>query len=98
VRTGEIVYRYMSLVYTFIGSGCSPSPDMMHPAMRTKDAILSELAAEQAKLASLDHTREQARAKIEALRSELAVAIATPALHRPFSAAASTHAPDTTFV
>jgi len=53
----------MSLVYTFIGSGCSPSPDMMHPAMRTKDAILSELAAEQAKLASLDHTREQARAK-----------------------------------
>jgi len=46
--------------------------------MRTKDAILSELAAEQAKLASLDHTREQARAKIEALRSELAVAIATP--------------------
>jgi hypothetical protein len=68
---------------------------MMHPAMRTKDAILSELAAEQAKLASLDRTREQARAKIEALRSELAVATATPAFHLRFSSAASSHAPDT---
>jgi len=68
---------------------------MMHPAMRTKDAIHSELAAEQAKLASLDRTREQARAKIEALRSELAVATATPAFDLPFSSAASSHAPDT---
>jgi cell division protein FtsB len=38
--------------------------------MRTKDAILQELAIEQAKLVALEHTREKARAKIESLRSE----------------------------
>lgn len=45
--------------------------------MRTKDAILQELAIEQVKLTALERTREEARAKIESLRSEL-VGAGTP--------------------
>jgi len=39
---------------------------------RTKDAILGDLACEEARLEELERTREAARAKIESLRSELA--------------------------
>ena len=39
--------------------------------MRTKDAILQELAIEQARFAELERAREEARTKIELLRSEL---------------------------
>src|SRR5258708_11757769 len=45
---------------------------------RAKDDILQELAREQGELTELERTREEARAKIEALRSELATAITTP--------------------
>jgi len=39
--------------------------------VRTKDAILQELAIEQARLTELERNREEARTKIEILRSEL---------------------------
>jgi integrase len=42
--------------------------------MRTKDAIHQELAIEQGRLAELERAREEARAKIELLRSELTAA------------------------
>ncbi len=45
---------------------------------RAQDDILHELAREQGQLTELERTREEARAKIESLRSELATAIATP--------------------
>ena len=42
--------------------------------MRTKDAIHQELAIEQARFAELERAREEARTKIELLRSELTAA------------------------
>jgi cell division protein FtsB len=46
--------------------------------MRTKDAILQELAIEQARLAELERAREEARTKVELLRSELTAPQDTP--------------------
>ena len=45
---------------------------------RAKDAILQDLAREEQRLAALERTRDEARARIEWLRSELATA-STPA-------------------
>jgi len=42
--------------------------------MRTKDAIHQELIIEQARFAELERAREEARTKIELLRSELIAA------------------------
>src|SRR5579862_53509 len=44
---------------------------------RSAEAILQEFAREEARLAELERTRDEARAKIESLRSELAAASAT---------------------
>jgi hypothetical protein len=43
---------------------------------RAKDAILQDLAREEQRLAELERTRDEARARIEWLRSELATASA----------------------
>src|SRR4051794_3241627 len=44
---------------------------------RSTDNILQELAREQAKLSELERSRDEARARIESLRSELAAGLAT---------------------
>ena len=62
---------------------------------RSTNAILGELAIEQATLAELERTRDEARAKIESLRSELAVASATTPLPLPLSPAVKGKSPDT---
>ncbi len=51
--------------------------------MRSRDAILHELAREEAKFAELERAREGARGRVESLRSELAAAAATPAPSLP---------------
>jgi len=45
---------------------------LCYPMKRSTDNILQELAREQAKLAEFERSRDEARAKIESLRSELA--------------------------
>jgi hypothetical protein len=45
---------------------------------RAKDDILQDLAREEQRLADLERTREEARSRVEALRSELAIAAASP--------------------
>jgi superfamily II DNA or RNA helicase len=63
--------------------------------MLTRDAILQELAAEQARLAELERQREQAQAKVESIRAQLAASPATIPLSLPLSPAATGKAPDT---
>ena len=63
--------------------------------MRPRNAILEELANEQAKLAELERTQEEARAKIESLRSELAATSATTSVSLPPSSATKGNAPAT---
>jgi hypothetical protein len=46
--------------------------------MRSKNAILQELAREEARLAEFERTREGTRERIESLRTELAAASTTP--------------------
>jgi superfamily II DNA or RNA helicase len=62
---------------------------------RSTNAILQELAIEQATLTELERTRDEARAKIESLRSELAAASATIPLPLPLSSAVKGKSPDT---
>src|SRR5438105_1067835 len=50
---------------------------------RTKDAVLQDLAREEQRLVELERTGEGARAKIEALRSELVVASASTSVAQP---------------
>jgi hypothetical protein len=63
--------------------------------MRTKDAILQELAIEQARFAELERAREEARTKIELLRSELTAPQNTTSQSFPLSFGAKCKAPDT---
>ncbi len=63
--------------------------------MRTRDAILRELAIEQARLSELERTREEARAKVESLRAQLAVPAATIPLSLPPSSRVKGEAPAT---
>ena len=70
------------------------NPALTHPAMRTKDTILQELATEQAKFAALERTRDEARAKIESLRSELDGAGAHASLPLPLSNPADGRVPE----
>ncbi|HTC52719.1 MAG TPA: site-specific integrase [Steroidobacteraceae bacterium] len=62
--------------------------------MRTKDAIHQELAIEQARLAELERAREEARTKIELLRSELTAAQRTTSRSLPLSFGVQSKAPD----
>ena len=62
--------------------------------MRTKDAIHQELAIEQARLAELERAREEARAKIELLRSELTAAQRTTSRSLSLSFGVQCKAPD----
>jgi hypothetical protein len=62
---------------------------------RSTETILEELAREQARLADLERTRDEARAKIESLRSELAAACATRTLPPPLTPAVTGKAPYT---
>lgn len=63
--------------------------------MRTRDAILRELAIEQARLSELERTREEARAKVESLRAQLATPAATIPLSLPPSSRVKSEVPDT---
>ncbi|MGC2028917.1 MAG: DEAD/DEAH box helicase family protein [Steroidobacteraceae bacterium] len=63
--------------------------------MRSRNAILGELANEQARLAELERTQEEARAKIELLRSELAATSARTSVSPPLSCAMKGKAPAT---
>jgi hypothetical protein len=63
--------------------------------MRTKDAILQELAIEQARLAELERAREEARTKVELLRSELTAPQDTTPQSLPLSFGEKCKAPDT---
>jgi superfamily II DNA or RNA helicase len=63
--------------------------------MRTKDAIHQELVIEQARFAELERAREEARTKIELLRSELIAAQKTTSRPRPFSFSVQCKAPET---
>jgi superfamily II DNA or RNA helicase len=62
--------------------------------MRTKDAIHQELAIEQGRLAELERAREEARAKIELLRSELTAAQRTTSRSLSLSFGVQCKAPD----
>ncbi len=62
--------------------------------MRTKDAIHQELAIEQARLAELERAREEARVKIELLRSELTATQRTTSRSLPLSFGVQCKAPD----
>jgi hypothetical protein len=62
---------------------------------RSKNDIPKELAREQARLAELERACDEARAKIESLRSELAANPATTPLPSPLAAAAKCNAPNT---
>ena len=66
----------------------------MWPMMRTKDAIHQELVIEQARLAELERAREEARTKIELLRSELTAAQRTTSRSLPLSFGVQCKAPD----
>lgn len=48
--------------------------DTTRPMTRSRDAILQEIACEDSRLAELERARDEARARIELLRSELASA------------------------
>jgi hypothetical protein len=63
--------------------------------MRTKEAILRELATEQAKLDELERELSTARAKIDTLRAELHTAPAAKPTALPQSIAVARRAPDT---
>jgi len=63
--------------------------------MRTKDAILQELAIEQARLAEIERAREEARTKVELLRSELTAPQDTTPQSLPLSFGLKCKAPDT---
>lgn len=52
---------------------------------RAKDAILQDLAREEQRLAELERTRDEARTRIECLRSELATASAPAPLSLPLA-------------
>jgi hypothetical protein len=54
---------------------------------RSKDAILQELAREDARLSELEQTRDEVRARIEALRTELAAAPRMAAIPHRLAAA-----------
>jgi hypothetical protein len=62
---------------------------------RSTEDLLQELAREQARLAELDRARDEIRAKIDSLRSELAASPDTTALRRPAAAAAKCNVPNT---
>ena len=50
--------------------------------MRARNTLIAKLAAEQARLAELEHTYKEAQAKVESLRARLAAspkALGTPA-------------------
>jgi hypothetical protein len=64
---------------------------------RSTDNNLQELAREQAKLAELERSRDEVRAKIESLRSELAAGAATTPLLSPPAVAAKCDVPNTPF-
>jgi hypothetical protein len=64
-------------------------------AMRTKEAILQELATEQAKLDELERELSRARVKIDTLRAELHTAPAAKPSAFPPSIAVARQAPDT---
>jgi hypothetical protein len=63
--------------------------------MRTKDTIHQELVIEQARFAELERAREEARTKIELLRSELSAAQKTTSRPLPLSCGAQRDPPDT---
>jgi hypothetical protein len=48
---------------------------MVNNVTRSKDAILEDLAREETSLAAIDCTRQEAQARIQALRSELEAAL-----------------------
>jgi superfamily II DNA or RNA helicase len=60
---------------------------------RSTDGILQELAREQARLAELERTRDEARVRIESLRSELAATSATKDLPPPLPPAPKARTP-----
>ena len=62
---------------------------------RTTDDILQEIARDQAKLAQIERSRDEVRAKIESLRSELAAGPATTDLPSPPTVAARCDVPNT---
>jgi superfamily II DNA or RNA helicase len=62
---------------------------------RSTDNILQELAREQAKLSELERSRDEVRARIESLRSELAAGIATTPLTSPPGVVAKCDVPNT---
>ena len=62
---------------------------------RSTDNILQELAREQAKLSELERSRDEVRARIESLRSELAAGLATTPLTGPPGVVAKYDVPNT---
>jgi hypothetical protein len=62
---------------------------------RSSDSILEELAREQARLAELERTRDETRARIESLRSEFDAASATATPPPPLQPSVTVKAPDT---
>jgi hypothetical protein len=62
---------------------------------RTADEILQELGREKAKLAELDRSRDEVRAKTESLRPELTAGPATTPLLNPSVVAAKCDVPNT---
>jgi hypothetical protein len=62
---------------------------------RSRDVILQELTREDAMLAGLERARDEARARIELLRSELAAAAATTPIPLPSPSAGVIKSPHT---